>query len=244
MPVCHFLPGCRGFAKCIWMVCRGSRWRERKFSGRACMFIIRRDGLATGENWVPNTVTVSSDPNCRIVTKWPHHKMCLMLGPLKQAAGLLALTVVLWGQSKSHECSAASAQRHIKVFGHCSVDFDRADASQPECIVMVDGDGTEPLGYPNDKGSDLRVEERQNRIYFRPVHGAMFAAPHDSGRSACEAAHYSERLMRVDDMPSGSHICIRTKEGRYGQMTIETMSGPPTNTVEVNYSVWDVTSKH
>ena len=129
-------------------------------------------------------------------------------------------------------------QQSIKVVGHCSVDMDRTDGSQPECMVMLDGDGTEQLGYPDAKGTDFRVEEKENRILFRPLHGAMLAPVHELGRAVCEAAQYSKHSLRIDKMPPGSLICIRTSEKRYGQIAIKNVVGPPTNEVELSYVIW------
>jgi hypothetical protein len=161
-----------------------------------------------------------------------------MLAPrMLGTAGLLVLSFLVCKRSETDQPSSAPSHRRIKVFGHCSVDIDRTDGSQPESMVLVDDDGTQSLGYPDSKGSDFRVEKRQNRIYFRPLHGAMLAIIDDAGHSTCENAQYSKHLMRVDDMSPGSLICIRTGERRYGQMTIEKVIGPPTNSVELSYVV-------
>jgi len=181
--------------------------------------------------WADDAGFQQPDPLCRT--------MASMLAPrMLGTAGLLVLSFLVFKRSEANQPSSAPSHRRIRVFGHCSVDIDRTDASQPECMVMVDGDGTESLGYPNSKGSDFRVEERQNRIYFRSLHGATLAIADDAGHSTCENAQYSKHLMRVDDMAPGSLICIRTAERRYGQMKIEKVIGPPTNTVELSYVVW------
>jgi len=103
---------------------------------------------------------------------------------------------------------------------------------------VLDGNGTERIGYPGGRGVDFQVKERQNGIYLRPVHGATLSPVRGIGPSACEATQYSKQPVRIDTMPVGSLMCFRTSEKRYGQMTIGKVVGPPTNAVELSYEVW------
>jgi hypothetical protein len=130
---------------------------------------------------------------------------------------------------------APKLEGHLRVSDHCSVDL---DLGRPECMVVLDGDGTESPGYPPNKKADFRVELDGVRIYFRPVHGAEISRCDGTGLNAATGAMYGRRRLRIDDLPLGSHICIRTNEGRYGQLTISKFTKPPLDSIELTYRVW------
>ena len=122
----------------------------------------------------------------------------------------------------------------LRLTDHCSVDL---DLGQSECMVILDGDGTESPGYPPNKKADFRVELDGAQIYFRPVHGAEISRCSGAGLDAASSAAYGRRRLRVDDLRTGSSICIRTNEGRYGQLTINKLMKPPLDSIELTYLV-------
>jgi hypothetical protein len=146
------------------------------------------------------------------------------------ASGILPLLA-----AAERDTGAPKLEGHLRVMDHCSVDL---DLGQSECMVILDGDGTESPGYPPSKKADFRVELDGAQIYFRPVHGAEASRCGGAGLNAATGAKYARRRLRVDDLPSGSHICIRTNEGRYGQLTINKLTKPPLDSIELTYLIW------
>jgi hypothetical protein len=156
--------------------------------------------------------------------------MKALIRALIAASGILPLLA-----GAESDTVAPKLEGHLRVTDHCSVDL---DLGQSECMVILDGDGTESPGYPPNKKADFRVELDGAQIYFRPVHGAEISRCGGAGLNAATGAKYARRRLRVDDLPSGSHICIRTNEGRYGQLTINKLTKPPLDSIELTYLVW------
>lgn len=146
------------------------------------------------------------------------------------ASGILPLI----GQAESNTV-APKLQGHLRVFDHCSVDL---DLGQFECMAIFDGDGSESPGYPPNKKADFRVESDGAHIYFCPVHGAEISLCDGSGQIAVTGAKYGKRRLQVDNLPSGGHICIRTNGGQYGELTINKLTKPPLDGIELTYRVW------
>jgi hypothetical protein len=156
--------------------------------------------------------------------------MKALIRALIAASGLLPLLAGAQGDT-----DAPKLEGHLRLTDHCSVDL---DLGQSECMVILDGDGTESPGYPPNKKADFRVELDGAQMYFRPVHGAEISRCGGTGLNTATGAKYARRRLRVDDLPSGSHICIRTNEGRYGQLTINKLTKPPLDSIELTYLVW------
>jgi hypothetical protein len=133
------------------------------------------------------------------------------------------------------ETVAPKLEGQLRVTGNCSVDLDLGES---ECMAILDGDGTGSPGYPPNKKADFRVELDGSQIYFRPVHGAEISRCGGMGLNAAAGAVYGRRRLRIDDLPSSSHICVRTNEGRYGQLTIGKVAKPAFHNVELTYEVW------
>jgi hypothetical protein len=159
--------------------------------------------------------------------------LCMMKALIRAlivASGILPLLA-----GAKSDTVAPKLEGHLRVTDHCSVDL---DLGQSECMVILDGDGTESPGYPPNKKADFRVELDGAQIYFRPVHGAEISRCDGAGLNAATGAKYGRHRLRVDNLSSGSRICIRTNEGRYGQLTINKLTKPPLHSIELTYLVW------
>lgn len=107
--------------------------------------------------------------------------------PVPRQVSLLAL-VVLAVMAQPPERIRKTGQ--MRVGPHCTVDLDEGDQ---QCMIVLDGDGSEYPGYPRNVSADFRVEPGDLRLYLRPVHGTLFAAP-TSASVGCKAVW--PRLIR------------------------------------------------
>jgi hypothetical protein len=126
----------------------------------------------------------------------------------------------------------------LQVHLHCAVDLDSGVCL---CMVTLDGDGTEGPSHPAGKDDDFRFEPDGSRLYLQPRHGALLAKPTHvvSGLTGCRAAQYSKGRLRVDGLPTGFSICVRTNEGRYAEVRLEEAIRAGTERVLFSYTTWE-----
>jgi hypothetical protein len=126
----------------------------------------------------------------------------------------------------------------LTVNPHCAVDLDRGVC---ECMVTLDGDGTEFPSHPPGKDDDFRLEPGGSRLYIQPRHGTLLAKPTsvESGLTGCMAAQYAKARMRVDGFPAGACICVRTNEGRYAELRVDEVIRASANRVLLSYKTWE-----
>ncbi|QOY89862.1 hypothetical protein [Paludibaculum fermentans] len=125
---------------------------------------------------------------------------------------LLLLTVVL-------ASAQTGKQGELQVDPHCAVDL---DAGISECMVTLDGDGTEPPSHPSGQDHDFRLEPSGSRLYLQPRNGALIAKPTSvqPGLSGCVQARYSSSRLRVDGSPKDLYLCVQTNQRRYAELRI------------------------
>ena len=121
----------------------------------------------------------------------------------------------------------------------CSVAL---DGSKVDCIVTVDGDGTEPT-HPGGKNWDFWFEASGKALFLNPQNRTMFAnsGASEAGKAGCKAAVYKRGRLRIDTLPSGSHVCVLTGHRRYAELTLELegTTRPQSGPLQVNYILWN-----
>ena len=126
----------------------------------------------------------------------------------------------------------------LKVFDQCSVAL---DGGRVECVVTLDGDGTEPKQHPGGKKWDFWFEESGNALFLTSQNRTMFAnaGTAEAGKAGCESAAYKRGRFRIDKLPSGSHVCVLTGHRRHAELMLESTSkpceGPP---LPIAYVFW------
>jgi hypothetical protein len=77
-------------------------------------------------------------------------------------------------------------------------------------------------------------------MFLRPQHGAKFSKRTVSSANykACADATYSRNALRVDTLAAGTHVCMRTSEGRLANITIRGYD-PGTFDFTVAYVTWE-----
>ena len=138
----------------------------------------------------------------------------------------------------------------LEIPVHYTGDFDEGrigaggywyDADHQATFVEID-DGPDESPLPESgyfKGSDFWFESGKQK-FLRPQHGAKFSKVlrNSSGYEACKKATYSGNSLRVDKLASGTHVCMRTSEGRYTDITILGYD-PGTFRFRVAYVTWE-----
>jgi hypothetical protein len=153
---------------------------------------------------------------------------------------LVRMTLVLVTASVLVVFSAEHVRKtgQMRIGSYCAVDLDEGDW---ECMVVVDGDGTESPGYPSKKTDDLRVEDGDSRLYLRAVHGAELAigTRTEAGMPGCMTATYAKGRLRVDCLPAGLHICVRTNQARYAELRIDEPVRGKAGYIVLSYTTWE-----
>ena len=144
---------------------------------------------------------------------------------------LIGLTAVQDTSPQIHK------QGKIQFYDRAAVDIDEGSAIVE---VHVDGDDSVPdPTHPSVKGSDFWFEVG-HFLHFHPEHGAMFSASSVSSPeySACAKASYKKGSIRVDNVGSREHLCVRTSEGRYANILI-TNYDPKSRQLSLSYTTWE-----
>ncbi len=75
---------------------------------------------------------------------------------------------------------------------------------------------------------------------LEPQNGAQMALKASSpSLDDCMSASLSSSSISVFDLSVGNWICIKTNQGNYGRMEVESLSGAPINSVRLDYRIWD-----
>ena len=121
---------------------------------------------------------------------------------------------------------------------HC---FAALDGGKVECVVTVDGDGTEPSQHPSGNDWDFWFEASARAIFLIPQNRTMFAkaGAAEVTKGGCEAALYKRDRCRIDILPPGSHVCVLTGRGRYAELTLENIAKGSHGPVLVAYTLWE-----
>jgi hypothetical protein len=124
----------------------------------------------------------------------------------------------------------------LKVGDHCAVSIDQGTA---ECLITLDGDGTEPPMHPTGKKFDFWYKSGGKVAYFNPQNGTAFAIGSRAAAdlSGCTASTFSNRPVRVDPLPVGTHICLRSKEGRIAKVELKGLDANR-KLLSIGYVTW------
>ncbi len=129
---------------------------------------------------------------------------------------LFLLSGLPWGQAGAERVHKKGS---ISVENWRAFDLDEGASSSEKCIDC-DYSGLEPAGFI---GSDFWFEAFGKRRYLHSQHKARFSKgiATNAGYAGCAAATYVRGRVRVDDLPTGATFCMRTNEGRYAEIRIE-----------------------
>lgn len=114
--------------------------------------------------------------------------------------------------------------------------------SENDVVFMDGGEDPPPIYLTSFKGSDFWFEPGA-RQYLRPQHGAMFSKQivSDAAYSTCAVTAYSKNRVRVDNLPAGSLICIRTSAGRYANIQVNGYDRESYR-LKLTYITWEKTN--
>lgn len=135
-----------------------------------------------------------------------------MMQPL--VAALLGIALLAW---------AANAPIHkegnLEVYKNCSVDLMAGNAT---CLLPQDGEQGDPSGHPKNKNEDFWFEKSKDAAYLVPLNSAVFSKGglKEAGSAGCLDVNYSKNKVRLDNLPMGTHICVRTGKYHYGELRL------------------------
>lgn len=150
---------------------------------------------------------------------------------------VIAVLIVCPGALPVDCSSDIHKQGKIEVPDYCSVNLDRGQCS---CTVTLDGDGSEPRHHPGGKGWDFWYQTDGKASYLHPQNGGRLAVggPSGAGFSGCTAADFSKRRIRVDQLPAGTHVCLRNKAGRVAEIELDGVN-PKNRRLQIAYVTWE-----
>ena len=147
---------------------------------------------------------------------------------------LILLSGMPWGQAGSERVHASG--------GFDLVDLEAVDLDGPLYGFVVIHDDERPVlpEYTTFEGSDFLYMVVGKRLYFGPQHKAVFSegAVNPAGLAGCSAAKYVKDNLRIDTIPVGASICLRTSEGRYAEIKIEGFK-PKEKRLKISYTTWE-----
>jgi hypothetical protein len=110
-----------------------------------------------------------------------------------------------------------------------------------ECVVTLDGDGSEPKQHPSGKEWDLWLNMIGKSRFLVPQNGARFAVVGVSeiGKAACQAADYKRGRLRLDLLFVGARVCVLTGHGRYADLTVESSGRTKMDSSRFSYVLWE-----
>jgi hypothetical protein len=153
-------------------------------------------------------------------------------------------TLLITGSRAACDLLAAASpdvvrkQGMLEVQEYCSVDLDEGTA---QCTITLDGDGTEPPTHPRGKGYDFWYQPAGRARHLVPQNRALLSTggPTEAGRSGCASATYAKGRIRIDGLPPGTHICVRTSAGRLAEFRLNPSVDPKRGVVSITYITWE-----
>lgn len=128
------------------------------------------------------------------------------------------------------------AQGSLEVPQLCAVDIDEGKVT---CTIELDGRATIPPAKDADSDFWLKIGGR-GEVKFSPRNGVTLALnpATESSRDGCASAAYSSADVRVDGLPLGSRICLRTTRGRYAQVEFSGVIRLRAKRVKIEFVTW------
>jgi hypothetical protein len=134
-------------------------------------------------------------------------------------------------ESPGAQSSEVHSKGTLGLGANCAYDL---DAGKDMCWIDLPP-------QRDEKTHDFWFQWDGKRQYFNPRNGAVLAM---AGRRAvdlagCRGAHYRTGRLRVDGLPVGSHICVRTSEGRYADVRFETPVNTEPHEMTISFVTWE-----
>jgi hypothetical protein len=101
----------------------------------------------------------------------------------------------------------------LELHSLCAVDL---DDGRVDCPVGPDAG-------PVSKGDDFRVEREAQEVYITAINGATIAPVETTASTrpeTCRSPHYSLSRIRIDNLPAGSRVCMRTNQGHAAELDL------------------------
>jgi beta-lactam-binding protein with PASTA domain len=96
-------------------------------------------------------------------------------------------------------------------------------------------------GAESSTGADFWFEAvTATERYLVPKNNATMAVVGQQavGRDGCAKASLSTARIPITSLPAGTHVCVRTSEGRYSEFTVLSNVGPSPGTLQIAYTTW------
>jgi hypothetical protein len=134
-------------------------------------------------------------------------------------------------------------QGATEIYNNSGIDIDEGKLAGVTTTICADSE-CPPITTPGFKGSDFWFHMAWNRGYLSPQHGARFskASVTSPGYAGCSTAKYVRGRVRVDSLPDNSAICMRTSEGRFAEIRIETYEAKA-KSLKFSFTTWEKESE-
>jgi hypothetical protein len=143
-------------------------------------------------------------------------------------------------------CPAARSEqsKSLTLTERCSVAL---NGGKVVCMVTLDGDGTERKSHPTGKEWDFWFEEAGKTRTLVSQNGTSFAnpAPVEFGKAGCQASAFKSGRLRVDPLPAGLHVCVRSASGHYAELILnaelirDASARASNDELRFSYILWD-----
>jgi uncharacterized protein YgiM (DUF1202 family) len=77
--------------------------------------------------------------------------------------------------------------------------------------------------------------------YITPKNGAEIVkmGNNEPGYLGCQGASYHSSQIKIQDVPAGTYLCVRTNGGRFSQLHIDDTVGPSPGVLKFHFIVWN-----
>ena len=132
---------------------------------------------------------------------------------------------------------AIHTQGKVVLNSYDPMDVD-GDAMRETLVCMDCVDTLAP--HTSFKGSDFMFQVVGKRQYFHPQHKARLATGIAAGMGyqGCAKATYVKGMVRIDNLPANTVVCVITNEGRYSEIKIEKFD-PQMKRLSLSYTTWE-----
>lgn len=96
-------------------------------------------------------------------------------------------------------------------------------------------------GNVGGAGSDLWFQAATpTKFFLKPINGAKMAVGNKSNRgfAGCSIASYSSQRVKLNQIPVGSYVCMKTGAGRISQFRMNKKINGPVKKIKIGYTTW------
>ena len=97
----------------------------------------------------------------------------------------------------------------------------------------------------NNSGNNAQADiwfqaKTATKLFITPRNGAKIAVGDRSNRgfAGCSVASYSSDSVKLNQIPVGSYICVKTNQGRISQFRMNDISGGSPKVLKLGYTTW------